>query len=65
MLGAMRILCAWCPPVADPQENDSHGICEDHADQLMLEHVQRQFDKVPSYVDREAFEEYIAKKRRN
>lgn len=61
----MKLLCAWCPtPKDEPTpEDQSHGICDDHADQLDLQSKQRQFEKVPSYFgEREKFERYTERR---
>ncbi len=63
MLGIRKIPCAWCPQEDDAQDGDSHGICSDHAGQMLAASAQRQFDKVPSYVgERHQFEQYKEKK---
>lgn len=41
--------CAWCE---SSSVEDSHGICQDCADQMEAQSKQRQFDRVPSYVER-------------
>ena len=44
--------CAWCG--SNPDGTDSHGICSNCAEGLLLQSVQRQFDKVESYVEANA-----------
>lgn len=41
--------CAWCP---GSDEDNSHGICDEHAEELLIQSSQRQFDRVPSYIER-------------
>ena len=74
MIAVETILCAWCP-MDEPQEGQSHGICEMHLNLALLELEERrkkkeqkyeeilgEFHVVPSYVgQRKAFEEYKAK----
>ena len=55
--------CGWCPRAPNEPPNTSHGICDEHRDQLLIQSAQRQFNKVPSYMgDREKFNEYKEKK---
>jgi hypothetical protein len=62
ILAVEKVPCAWCP-IEEPQEGQSHGVCEMHDEQMRIQSAQRQFDKVPSYAgQRKAFEEYKAKK---
>jgi len=44
--------CAWCG--ANDNHSDSHGICHDCADEMLLQSAQRQYDKTPSYVETQA-----------
>lgn len=48
--------CAWCLDEQGTLKNqgptDSHGICQDHSNQLRYNHHQRKFDRVPSYTTR-------------
>jgi hypothetical protein len=54
--------CAWCGD--KPDANGSHSICDEHSEQLFVNHYQNKFDAVPSYVerfsqDREASEQEV------
>ena len=52
--------CAWCH---GSNEENSHGICDEHAEELLIQSSQRQFDRVPSYVgNRRAYNKYIGDK---
>jgi hypothetical protein len=53
----MSVKCAWCmvEDEEDPQE-ESHGICDDHAEMVLLDYYQGKFDSVPSYCERFADE---------
>jgi len=42
--------CCWCG--ANPDGTDSHGICPECAESILLQSLQRQFDRIPSYVER-------------
>ena len=44
--------CAWCGANAD--DSDSHGVCQNCADALVLQSLQRQFDRISSYVETNA-----------
>jgi hypothetical protein len=44
--------CAWCG--ADDDGSNSHGICDECRATMELQSAQRQFDKVPSYVEVQA-----------
>ncbi len=48
--------CAWCltenGTLQDQGSNDSHGICQDHSDALLVNWYQNKFDAVPSYFER-------------
>jgi len=51
----MEMVCAWCSPLQGESSDEiSHGICEEHAEQLLLESAMRQFNKIPSYVEQNA-----------
>ena len=50
--GGDTVNCGWCGANADGSQ--SHGICDDCAALLELQSAQRQFDKVPSYVEQNA-----------
>lgn len=43
----MTTLCAWCLAERGeaPNENDSHGICEEHAAQIRAEAAERREQK--------------------
>lgn len=60
----LKLSCAWClPRPSDEAPDTSHGICDEHYQEMLIAAKQRQFDKVPSYVsEREAFEQYKARK---
>ena len=47
-------LCAWCltEEGETTAEGDSHGICQPHADQMLLTHYANKFNATPSYVER-------------
>lgn len=47
------MICPWCQSGED-DSSGSHGICGDCADAILLASAQRQFDKVESYVERNA-----------
>ena len=47
------MICAWCQSGED-DGSDSHSICDDCAETMLLQSVQRQFDKVESYVEANA-----------
>lgn len=53
---ATTTICAWCTPPSedDPQEGQSHGICENHRDEMLANYYLRKFDEVPSYVEQQA-----------
>jgi hypothetical protein len=61
----MKLLCAWCPrDTSKEAPNQSHGICDEHAQQLKDQSDARHFDNVPSYVgERAQFEQYIQERR--
>lgn len=42
--------CCWCG--ANDDGSDSHGICDACTEAMILQSLQRQFDRVPSYVER-------------
>lgn len=45
--------CAWCLEEQGLEMgNGSHGICEDHSNQVRAQYHQRKFDRVPSYTTR-------------
>lgn len=46
--------CAWCLEEQGevPKEEVSHGICQDHADQLLLDYYWQKLQSVPSFVER-------------
>ena len=48
--------CAWCLEEQGevPQEDASHGICQSHADQLLLDYHWQKLQSVPSYVETQA-----------
>jgi hypothetical protein len=48
------VLCAWCirEDGETPEEGDSHGICEPHAEQELITYYTNKFNAVPSYVER-------------
>lgn len=52
----MNTLCAWCIEEAgeQPSEDDSHGICTDHAEQVMMTYHWNSLQRVPSYVEQQA-----------
>lgn len=47
-------LCAWCleEQGITPNENDSHGACQPHAERLLVNHYTNKFNATPSYVER-------------
>lgn len=51
---ASSTLCAWCitEEGETPAEEDSHGICEPHAEQILVNHYTNKFNATPSYVER-------------
>jgi hypothetical protein len=48
--------CAWCLEEQGevPEEDVSHGICQPHADQLLLDYYWQKLQSVPSYVETQA-----------
>lgn len=54
----METICAWClqEQGEEPQETDSHGICEPHADQMLANYHWNKLQSTPSYVEQEAAE---------
>jgi len=54
LLALSNSVCAWCLEEQGeaPAETDSHGVCQPHADQMLLNYYQQKFDAVPSYVSR-------------
>jgi hypothetical protein len=48
--------CAWCleEQGQSPQEEASHGICQPHANQLILNYHWQKLQSVPSYVETQA-----------
>lgn len=49
--------CAWCLEEqgtleSTAVEDNSHGICEPHSNQIRYNHHVRRFDRVPSYAAR-------------
>jgi hypothetical protein len=44
--------CAWHMPQDQIQEGDSHGICDDCAEQILVTHYTNKYNSVPSYVER-------------
>ena len=48
--------CAWCIEEKGEvlQEDMSHGICQPHADQLLLNYYWQKLQSVPSYVETQA-----------
>jgi hypothetical protein len=48
--------CAWCLDEQDetPQEGDSHGICQPHAEQVLTTYHWNRLQNVPSYVETQA-----------
>jgi hypothetical protein len=53
-MAQVQTVCAWCisEDGEQAQPGDSHGICTDHAEQMLLEHYQNRFDRTPSYFER-------------
>lgn len=59
----MKLLCGWCPRPEKEDPNVSHGICDEHAQQLKDQSDARHWNDVPSYVgERSKFEQYRTKK---
>lgn len=55
--------CAWGIRDANESHNTSHGICDDHAEQVLLDYEIARFNKVPSFVgERQKFDSYIKRK---
>lgn len=54
----MDTICSWCLEEQGeaPQDGDSHGICQPHADQMMMAYHWRKLQGSPSYVEQEAAE---------
>lgn len=48
--------CAWCLEAAGqtPEEGESHGICEGHAEQMLIEFHWNRLQNTPSYVETQA-----------
>jgi hypothetical protein len=48
--------CAWCLEEQGEiaQEEASHGICQPHADQLILNYYWQKLQSVPSYIESQA-----------
>lgn len=53
------VVCAWCPSEneEEPQEGQSHGICDEHSEALLLRYHWQRLERVPSYVERFADKE--------
>lgn len=53
---AAPTVCAWClgEQGEAAQEEASHGICQPHADQLLLDYYWQKLQSVPSYVETQA-----------
>lgn len=51
---ATSTLCAWCieEQGQEPQEGESHGICEEHAMQVQINYQWAKLQRVASYVER-------------
>lgn len=47
--------CAWCMKErGEAPEEESHGICQPHADQMLLDYYWQKLQSVPSYVETQA-----------
>jgi hypothetical protein len=50
-------VCAWCtPPDEDTPEETSHGVCDDHAEQIMIGYYWERLQNTPSYLEQNASE---------
>lgn len=50
-------VCAWCePPTDETPEDTSHGICEEHAEEMLLNYQWNRLQNTPSYVEQNAAE---------
>lgn len=51
--------CAWClsenGTLEDQGPTDSHGICEDHANEMLYNYQLARFNRVPSYCEQNAW----------
>jgi hypothetical protein len=55
----MNILCGWCPRPEKEDPNQSHGVCKEHAQDLIDQSDARHWNDVPSYIgNRRQFEQY-------
>jgi hypothetical protein len=54
----MNTYCAWCLEENNetPKEDDSHGICNDHAEQILTEYHWNRLQNTPSYLEQNAAE---------
>ena len=46
-------ICAW-HATEKPKEDESHGICQTCADQLLIDYYWQKLQSVPSYVETQA-----------
>jgi hypothetical protein len=48
--------CAWCLEESGevPNEEESHGICEPHHDQILLNYYWQRLQSTPSYIETNA-----------
>jgi hypothetical protein len=53
---AQTTTCAWCieEQGETPEEDESHGCCDDHAEQMLLDYYWNKLQSVPSYVETQA-----------
>ena len=54
MQDASSTKCAWCFRESGEAflDSDSHGICQNHSDQMLIEFFQKKFLSTPSYFER-------------
>lgn len=57
---AKKTDCAWClqeeDTLKDQGPTDSHGICEDHSNEMLYNFQLSRFNRVPSYCEQNAWE---------
>lgn len=51
-----QTICAWCleEEGETPNEQDSHGVCQPHAEQMLTSYYWQKLQNVPSYVEQQA-----------
>jgi len=50
-------VCAWCePPDEETPEDTSHGVCPEHAEQILIDYHWGRLQNVPSCLELNAAE---------